>query len=104
MGYLGREEETKKVFDAEGFFHTGDRGFIDEEGYLKLTGRSKELIITSGGENIAPSQIELLLCQECKILSHVMVVGEYRKYLSALLTIKVTVDRLTNKPTEHPDP
>ena len=54
MGYLNNEKATWDVFDSEGFFHTGDRGCLDEQDNLTLTGRIKELIITSGGENVAP--------------------------------------------------
>ena len=54
MGYLKNEKETRKVIDDEGFAHSGDLGFIDEKGFLNITGRLKELIIIAGGENVAP--------------------------------------------------
>ena len=52
LGYLNKEEETRKVFDEEGYYHSGDIGEFDEDGYLLITGRIKEIIIGSGGENI----------------------------------------------------
>ena len=58
MGYLKNEEATKEVIDSQGFFHSGDLGKIDENNFLYITGRIKELIITAGGENIAPVLIE----------------------------------------------
>ena len=58
MGYLKNEAATRKAIDPRGFFHTGDVGSISERGFLKITGRIKELIITSGGENVAPVPIE----------------------------------------------
>ena len=57
MGYLKDEAETRRTLDAEGFAHSGDLGFVDEEGFLHLTGRIKELIITAGGQNVAPVPI-----------------------------------------------
>jgi long-subunit acyl-CoA synthetase (AMP-forming) len=58
MGYLKNDEATMNVIDSDGFFHSGDIGCIDKEGYLDITGRLKEIIITAGGENISPIQIE----------------------------------------------
>lgn len=58
MGYLNNEKATIECFDSEGFYHTGDRGYILPSGDLQLNGRLKELIITSGGENVAPLPIE----------------------------------------------
>ena len=61
IGYYEDEEETKKVIDDEGFFHSGDIGYMDENGYLYLTGRSKNVIVTQNGKNIYPEEIEGLL-------------------------------------------
>ena len=61
MGYYEDEEETKKVIDEEGYFNSGDIGYIDEEGYIYITGRSKNVIVTQNGKNIYPEEIELLL-------------------------------------------
>ncbi len=58
MGYVKNEEATKQCIDENGFVLSGDKGVIDAEGFLKITGRIKELIITAGGENIAPVPIE----------------------------------------------
>ena len=58
MGYLNDEKATMEVFDKKGYFHTGDIGRFDEEGFLYIEGRIKELIITSGGENVDPVIIE----------------------------------------------
>ena len=54
MGYLKNEEETRKARDSQGFLHSGDLGYMDGDGFLHITGRIKELIITAGGENVAP--------------------------------------------------
>lgn len=65
MGYLKNKEETMKVFDEEGYLHSGDLGMLDEDGFLVITGRIKELIITGGGENVAPVLIETLFKDSC---------------------------------------
>lgn len=61
MGYYEDEEETKKVIDEEGYFHSGDIGYINEDGFVFLTGRSKNVIVTQNGKNIYPEEIEMLL-------------------------------------------
>ncbi len=61
MGYYENEEETKKAIDSDGYFNSGDIGYIDEEGYIFITGRSKNVIVTQNGKNIYPEEIEMLL-------------------------------------------
>lgn len=97
MGYLKNERETRKVVDDEGFSHSGDLGYFDERGFLHITGRLKELIITAGGENVAPILIEDKLKELCPILSNVMVVGDDRKYLAAIITLKSIFDLQTGE-------
>ena len=58
MGYLGAEERTREVFDADGWHHSGDVGTVDEDGFYVITGRIKEILITAGGENVPPVIIE----------------------------------------------
>jgi long-chain acyl-CoA synthetase len=82
-GYYNKEEETREAL-AEGWLHTGDIGHLDEEGFLVITDRKKDLIVTSGGKNIAPQPIENLLKQNPYILNAV-VVGGKRKFISALI-------------------
>ena len=101
MGYLRREKDTWDVFDSEGFFHTGDKGRIDEDENLIITGRIKELIITSGGENVQPVPIEQAVLQACPIVSHATAVGERRKYVSILLTLKVQKDTRSGRYTRN---
>ena len=83
-GYFNRPEETDEAIDSEGWFHTGDIGATDEEGYLRIVDRKKELIITSGGKNIAPLGIESAFNTETYI-ERVVVIGERRNYLTALV-------------------
>lgn len=61
IGYYEDEEETKKVIDEEGYFNSGDIGYIDDEGYIFITGRSKNVIVTQNGKNIYPEEIEMML-------------------------------------------
>lgn len=82
-GYYKKEEETREAL-VEGWLHTGDIGHLDEEGFLVITDRKKDLIITSGGKNIAPQPIENLLKQNPYILNAV-VVGGTRKFIAALI-------------------
>ena len=83
-GYWNKPEETKKVFDAEGWFQTGDVGVVDREGFLTITDRKKELIINAYGKNIAPAPIEEAL-KHIRYIANVVLIGDKRKFLSALI-------------------
>jgi len=84
MGYYKNEAATKEVFTDDGFFKTGDIGEIDADGYLKITGRIKDLIITSGGKNISPQNLENSI-KGSNFVEQVAIIGDNRKYLSALI-------------------
>ncbi|XP_028411292.1 long-chain-fatty-acid--CoA ligase ACSBG2-like [Dendronephthya gigantea] len=98
MGYLNNEEKTKETMDSDGYLHSGDIGKIDKNGFLFITGRIKEIIITAGGENIAPVPIEDQLKVEVPIISNAMLIGDKRKFLSCLLTIKSEMNLETGEP------
>jgi long-chain acyl-CoA synthetase len=83
-GYYKNEAATKEAFTADGYFRTGDIGEIDRDGYLKITGRIKDIIVTSGGKNISPQNIENALLTSA-FIEQVAVIGDNRKYLSALI-------------------
>ncbi len=84
MGYYKNEAATKEVMTEDGYFRTGDIGEIDSDGYLKITGRIKDIIVTSGGKNISPQNIENSL-KASAFIEQVAVIGDNRKYLSALI-------------------
>ena len=86
-GYFNRPEATKASWDDEGWFHTGDLGRLDEEGFLFITGRKKELIVTAGGKKVAPSPIEEKLVAS-PYISHALIVGDGKPYCAALFTIE----------------
>jgi long-chain-fatty-acid--CoA ligase ACSBG len=69
LGYLYNDKATWDVFDGEGFYHSGDTGYLDEDDFLVLTGRLKEILITSGGENVSPQPIETRFKDVCPIVS-----------------------------------
>ena len=83
QGYYKKKAVTKEVI-KDGWFHTGDIGSIDDDGFLKITDRKKDIIVTSGGKNVAPQNIETILLADTMI-SQVMVYGDRRKYLTALI-------------------
>ena len=86
QGYYKDPEATAAAIDAEGWFHTGDIAVMDDEGFLTITDRKKDLIVTAGGKNIAPQNIENLI-RTLPLISQVMVHGDRRKYLTALITL-----------------
>ena len=83
-GYWHMEKETAETIDAEGWFHTGDIGEVDPEGFLRITDRKKELIINAYGKNVAPAPIENAL-KGSRFIGQAVVIGDRRKFLSALL-------------------
>ena len=85
-GYWNNPVASAEVLEADGWFHTGDLGAIDDDGYLSITGRKKELIVTAGGKNVAPAVLEDRLRAHW-IVSQCMVVGDARPYIGALVTI-----------------
>ncbi len=84
QGYWHMEKETAEVLDADGWFHTGDIGEIDADGFLRITDRKKELIINAYGKNVAPAPIENSL-KGSRFIGQAVVIGDRRKFLSALL-------------------
>lgn len=88
--YWNKPEETAESFTADGYYKTGDIGEFDEDGFLKITDRKKQLIITSGGKNIAPAQIQNELAQG-GIIEMAHAHGDKRNYVTALLTLDATV-------------
>jgi len=85
-GYHKQPDATRALIDDEGWLHTGDIGSIDEDGFVSVVDRKKELIITSTGKNIAPSNIENYL-KESPIVGHAMAVGDGQPYVVAVLTL-----------------
>jgi long-chain acyl-CoA synthetase len=85
-GYWRNEAATKEVFTEDGWFATGDIGELDEEGFLKITGRKKEMIVTAGGKNVAPAVLEDRLRSHA-LISQCMVVGDGKPFVAALITL-----------------
>ena len=86
MGYLNRPEQTAETVDPEGWLHTGDVGRIDEDGFVRIVDRLKDILITAGGKNITPSEFE----NELKFSSYIsdaVVIGDRRPYLTCLIMI-----------------
>ena len=85
-GYWRDDAATRELIDADGWLHSGDLGRLDVDGYLRVTGRKKDLIITAYGKNIAPEEIETSLRME-PLIGQAVVVGDGRPYLTALVTV-----------------
>nr|XP_040146957.1 long-chain-fatty-acid--CoA ligase ACSBG2 [Ictidomys tridecemlineatus] len=98
MGYLDREDTTRETIDEDGWLHSGDLGRVDNQGFLFITGRIKEILITAGGENVAPVPIENLVRERIPIISNAMLVGDRAKFLSILLTLKCEMDQASGAP------
>lgn len=96
-GYYNKEAETAEVFDGD-WFLTGDIGHLDEEGFLVITDRKKDIIVTAGGKNVAPQQIENLL-KTNPYISNAVVVGDKRKFISALVV--PNLDKLESHAKGH---
>jgi long-chain acyl-CoA synthetase len=88
QGYLNDPAATAATVDADGWLHTGDVGELDKDGFLKITDRKKDIIITAGGKNISPSEIENLL-KVSPYVREAVVIGDRRKYLTALIGIEL---------------
>ena len=86
QGYWQNDAANKEVFTSDGYFKSGDLGKIDEEGYLSIVGRKKELIVTAGGKNVAPAVLEDRL-RSHPLISQCMVVGDNKPFIAALITI-----------------
>ena len=95
MGYLKNDQATIDTIDSQGYVKSGDRGKIEKDGHLKITGRIKEIIIGAGGENIAPVPVEDNFKENCPVCSNIMMIGEQQRFMAALITFKVDVDTKT---------
>ena len=86
-GYRNQPEKTAEAIDAEGWFHTGDVGALDEDGYLRIVDRKKELIISAAGENMSPANIEAHIKSSSALIGHACVIGDRRPYNVALIVL-----------------
>ncbi|HRX15004.1 MAG TPA: long-chain fatty acid--CoA ligase [Spirochaetota bacterium] len=83
-GYYRNAKATKEVMTKDGYFKTGDIGIVDEEGFLYITGRIKDIIVTAGGKNISPQPIEQIL-RTSRLIEQIAIIGDNKKFLSALI-------------------
>jgi long-chain acyl-CoA synthetase len=86
VGYLGKPEQTAETIDSDGWLHTGDIGELDDDGYLKIVDRKKELIITAGGKNVSPANLEAEL-KMIPLVGQACAIGEQRPFMSALVVL-----------------
>jgi long-chain-fatty-acid--CoA ligase ACSBG len=109
MGYMYMKDKTDEAIDADGYLHSGDvaefdeneqKGFTGPSGFMRITGRIKELIITAGGENIPPVLIENEMKAAMNAISNCMVIGDKKKFLTILISLKTEVDKETGVPTD----
>jgi len=101
MGYMDDSKKTQEAIDELGWLHSGDVGRVDEHGLTYITGRIKELIITAGGENIAPVPVEDCIKSKLPALSNVIMIGDRRKYNVMLVTLKCVVDLNSGMPKDE---
>ena len=99
-GYYKSPADTAESIDKDGWFHTGDIGYVDEDGCLKITDRKKNIIVTAGGKNIAPAGVEAQICSS-KYIEQAVVVGDRKKYLVAIVVPSVEI---VNKWAKKQDP
>ncbi|MBN8609411.1 MAG: long-chain fatty acid--CoA ligase [Deltaproteobacteria bacterium] len=88
LGYFKDEEATKATLTSDGWLHTGDLGKVDDDGFLWITGRKKEIIITAGGKNITPKNIEEAVKTASPVIAECVVIGDRRKFLSMLVWLE----------------
>ncbi|MBW3619708.1 MAG: long-chain fatty acid--CoA ligase [Actinobacteria bacterium] len=86
QGYYNNEAASEEVLESDGWFHSGDIGELDDEGYLRITGRKKEIIVTAGGKNVAPAVLEDRM-RSHPLISQSMVVGDAQPFIAALIAI-----------------
>lgn len=89
-GYYKDPEATRDVLDADGWLHSGDVGSVDEDGFIHITDRKKDILITAGGKNVAPANLENAL-KTAPLVSQALVLGDRKPYVSALITVDPTV-------------
>ena len=86
LGYYKDPEATAETIDSDGWLYTGDMGKVDEDGFLSITDRKKDIIVTSGGKNVAPQRIEKIM-ETSRYINQVVVYGERKKYLTGVVTL-----------------
>ena len=99
MGYLNGAEKNSAAFDEDGYLRSGDVGAADPAGVVSVVARIKELLVTAGGENVAPAPVEDAIKAELPCVAHAVAVGDRRKFVSALLTLKTDAEPETGAPT-----
>ena len=86
-GYRNQPDKTREAIDSEGWLHTGDVGEFDDDGYLKIVDRKKELIISAGGKNMSPANIEAKVKASSPVIGQVVAIGDAKPYNVALITL-----------------